>query len=527
MRATCPRIEPPAAAIDKAAAQHRDQVAEPPSVGRQAQQPPDPDAERAIGERFAGHGVQRQVVLGEHLPRQAEDRTEPAERHSAVRWPQAAVVGEPALDGARHGAQLRLAIGGNAPLHPRGRPAPAGAFDHRIREQPAQALVRVAGALTRVGIERQQQVAVAGAGERGEHEQLAAVEEPEAVDDHQEGQRGRVPGSRGRGRQRRRGEPPVLLQGAAIGAVDRRDRRELRVAGGGRRRHETVRGDILGQQLLHRRPQHRQRGRRAERREVRGVAGGDLPVRDAGEQLARGADRGGGKPGADPAGHPARGLHLQVERHAARGQQPPAELVAMPDRRHHHQGCRERVQPIPLRRPPDQRLGLPGPGRPDDEGRVCDGRYRTVTGSAASTDPDHAGVHSKPGDSRGPSGSEVCTQVVYVYKSWPLGGTLIAQDATLHVKIDPATNEELTRLAAARKTSKGQLVRDAIFACYQVPLSELPIQRHALVAFVGGYISIGKLAEALGMHVLDLRRWLSEHGIEQNTAMSADDHMNA
>ena len=28
----------------------------------------------------------------------------------------------------------------------------------------------------------------------------------------------------------------------------------------------------------------------------------------------------------------------------------------------------------------------------------------------------------------------------------------MAQDATLHVKIDPATNEELARLAAARKT---------------------------------------------------------------------------
>ncbi len=104
----------------------------------------------------------------------------------------------------------------------------------------------------------------------------------------------------------------------------------------------------------------------------------------------------------------------------------------------------------------------------------------------------------------------------------------MAQDATLHVKIDPATNEELARLAAARKTSKGQLVRAAIFACYQVPRNELPIQqRHALAAFVGGYISLGKLAEAFGMHVLDLRRWLYEHGIEQNTAMSADDHVNA
>ena len=104
----------------------------------------------------------------------------------------------------------------------------------------------------------------------------------------------------------------------------------------------------------------------------------------------------------------------------------------------------------------------------------------------------------------------------------------MAQDATLHVKIDSATNEELSRLAAARNTSKGQLVRDAIFACYRVPLSELSVQqRRALAACLGGSISIGKLAEALGMHALDLRRWLSEHGIEQNTAISADDHLNA
>lgn len=104
----------------------------------------------------------------------------------------------------------------------------------------------------------------------------------------------------------------------------------------------------------------------------------------------------------------------------------------------------------------------------------------------------------------------------------------MAHDATLHVKIDPATNEQLARLAAARRTSKGQLVRDAIFACYQVPVNDLPIlQRQALAAFAGGFISIGKLAESLGMHVLDLRRWLTEHGIDQNTAMSADDHVNA
>ena len=71
-------------------------------------------------------------------------------------------------------------------------------------------------------------------------------------------------------------------------------------------------------------------------------------------------------------------------------------------------------------------------------------------------------------------------------------------------------------------------MRDAIFACYQVPVDDLPLrQRHALAAFAGGFISIGKLAESFGMHVLDLRRWLSEHGIDQYTVMSADDRLNA
>jgi len=104
----------------------------------------------------------------------------------------------------------------------------------------------------------------------------------------------------------------------------------------------------------------------------------------------------------------------------------------------------------------------------------------------------------------------------------------MAHDTTLHIKLDSATNEQLSRLAAARGTSKGRLVRDAISACYHVPIDELPVrQARALAAFEGGFISIGKLAESLGMHVLEMRRWLSEHGIDQGTAMSADDHRNA
>ena len=89
---------------------------------------------------------------------------------------------------------------------------------------------------------------------------------------------------------------------------------------------------------------------------------------------------------------------------------------------------------------------------------------------------------------------------------------------------------QLARLAAAHETGTGQLVGDAIFACYQVPVSDLPIrQRHALAAFAEGFISIGKLAESFGMHVLDLQRWLalSEYGIDQSTAMAPADRLNA
>ena len=179
------RVESPRSAVDEAAAQHRDQVSEPPAVRGQPQQSPHPDAERTTGERLAGHGIQRQVVLGEHLPRQGQDRTEPAERHAAVRRTEAPVVGEPPLDGARHGAQLCFPIGGNPSLHPGVRQAPARAFELRIREQPLQPLVGVAGACARRGVERQQQVAVAG--ERGQQAQLAVVEEPEAIDDHRGG----------------------------------------------------------------------------------------------------------------------------------------------------------------------------------------------------------------------------------------------------------------------------------------------------------------------------------------------------
>ena len=102
------------------------------------------------------------------------------------------------------------------------------------------------------------------------------------------------------------------------------------------------------------------------------------------------------------------------------------------------------------------------------------------------------------------------------------------QDATLHVKLDSETAGKLKKLAYDQGKSKGQLVREAISACYQTKLDDLPLrQRQALAAYQGGYVSMGKLARVMGMHVLELRGWLKEHGITTRNASGEEDAQNA
>ena len=104
----------------------------------------------------------------------------------------------------------------------------------------------------------------------------------------------------------------------------------------------------------------------------------------------------------------------------------------------------------------------------------------------------------------------------------------MAQDATLHVKLDSETDRKLKLLAYDHGKSKGQLVREAISACYQTAMEDLPLrQRQAVSAYQGGYISLGKLARVMGMHVLELRGWLKEHGIAALTAFADTDAANA
>ncbi len=102
------------------------------------------------------------------------------------------------------------------------------------------------------------------------------------------------------------------------------------------------------------------------------------------------------------------------------------------------------------------------------------------------------------------------------------------QNATIHIKVKPELARGLKELSKKRATSVGELVRQALFSCYQIDLLSLgEKQRRALEAFQGGYISQGKLAEEMGLNIWETRKWLHEHNISPNYSFLEDDVNNA
>ena len=102
------------------------------------------------------------------------------------------------------------------------------------------------------------------------------------------------------------------------------------------------------------------------------------------------------------------------------------------------------------------------------------------------------------------------------------------QSSTIHIKVKPELAKGLKALSRKRETSVGELVRQAVLSCYQLELLNLnEKQRRAVEAFQGGYISLGKLAEEMGMNVWSTRKWLIEHEIAQNNSFLEDDVNNA
>ena len=102
------------------------------------------------------------------------------------------------------------------------------------------------------------------------------------------------------------------------------------------------------------------------------------------------------------------------------------------------------------------------------------------------------------------------------------------QNSTLHIKVNPEIAQGLKELSRKKDTSVGELVRRAVISCYQLDFFDLSErQRRALEAYRGEYISLGKLAEEFGMNAWDIREWLKEHNISQNSSFLESDISNA
>jgi len=102
------------------------------------------------------------------------------------------------------------------------------------------------------------------------------------------------------------------------------------------------------------------------------------------------------------------------------------------------------------------------------------------------------------------------------------------EKSVIHIQIKRELAERLKALSKKRETSVGELVRQALISCYQLELLQLnEQQRRAVEAFGGGYISLGKLAEEMGMNVWAVRKWLEEHDIPQNNSFLENDVKNA
>lgn len=100
--------------------------------------------------------------------------------------------------------------------------------------------------------------------------------------------------------------------------------------------------------------------------------------------------------------------------------------------------------------------------------------------------------------------------------------------SSLRIELKPDLAEGLKALSRKRETSVEELVRQAIVSCYQFEFHNLNVkQRFAVRAYQGGYISLGKLAEEMGMNVWSIRNWLDEHNIPQNNSFAEDDINNA
>jgi hypothetical protein len=104
----------------------------------------------------------------------------------------------------------------------------------------------------------------------------------------------------------------------------------------------------------------------------------------------------------------------------------------------------------------------------------------------------------------------------------------MSQTATLHIKVEPGLARGLKTLAKHRGQTMGELVRQALSSCYQPDLAGMTApQRQAFEAWRGGFISLGKLAQVMGLAPLAMREWLAGHGVDSPASYQSSDAAHA
>jgi predicted HTH domain antitoxin len=99
-----------------------------------------------------------------------------------------------------------------------------------------------------------------------------------------------------------------------------------------------------------------------------------------------------------------------------------------------------------------------------------------------------------------------------------------------NIMLNDEQHKKLKSYAKKEGATLGRLVRDALDVVYERKDALEKRKQVALNAYQEGFISLGKLAEVLGLDPVSARRYLKEHGIpvlSQNRTEAGRDSGNA
>lgn len=98
----------------------------------------------------------------------------------------------------------------------------------------------------------------------------------------------------------------------------------------------------------------------------------------------------------------------------------------------------------------------------------------------------------------------------------------------LEMPVKAKTRQALKKIAEEQGRSVEDVAAEALEVASELGTLGLDADKtKALAAYRNAWISIGKLAELMDMHVLDVRDWLNAHGIPQNNEFEMSDIENA